>query len=106
MPIAVVAVLGVPVCALIGWWLWLRSCRHVVDHHGIEALKVVPRVATSYRDRPVAPRGARVPSRPRQVTSSVPRSGRTRCTRGRSRLVNDSTDTSASTSTTSSGSTG
>ena len=56
MPMVTVTVLGVTVCALLGWWLWLRFCRHVVDRHGIEALKAVPPIATAYRDRPVQPR--------------------------------------------------
>ena len=51
-----------PVCGLVGWWLFLRLARHVYDRGGAADLRVLAELAQRYRlryplrlDRPPEP---------------------------------------------------
>jgi hypothetical protein len=44
-----------PVCALLGWLLWLRLVRHVHDSSGPDAIRHLPAIARAFRGPPRRP---------------------------------------------------
>ena len=52
-----------PVCGLVGWWLFLRLARHVYDRGGAADLWVLAELAQRYRLR-YPPRSGRPPEPP------------------------------------------
>lgn len=57
-----IGLMVLPVCGLVGWWLFLRLARHVYDRGGAADLRALAELAERYRLRlPPRPDSAEPP---------------------------------------------